>query len=81
MGCRRTLRVRPGGRSIISKSLPPEMDHDAPVAVHCKGGYRSMIASSLLQRAGFKHVVNVIGGFDAWQDANLPVAREKPVEV
>ncbi len=63
------------------KVSAPEMDHDAPVAVHCKGGYRSMIASSLLQRAGFKHVVNVIGGFDAWQDANLPVARQKPVEV
>jgi rhodanese-related sulfurtransferase len=31
-----------------------------------------MIASSLLQRAGFKHVVNVVGGFDAWQAAKLP---------
>ena len=45
----------------------PEIDRDAPVAVHCKGGYRSMIASSLLQRAGFKNVINVAGGFDAWQ--------------
>ncbi len=63
------------------KVSPPEMDHDAPIAVHCKGGYRSMIASSLLQRAGFKHVVNVIGGFDAWRDAKLPVASQKPVAV
>ena len=56
------------------KVSPPEIDHDAPLAVHCKSGYRSMIASSLLQRAGFRNVVNVIGGFDAWQAANLPVA-------
>jgi hydroxyacylglutathione hydrolase len=60
---------------------PPEMDHDTPVAIHCQGGYRSMIASSLLQRAGFKHIINVIGGVDAWQQAKLPMVRAKPVEV
>src|SRR5579862_7747137 len=58
---------------------PPELDHNAPLAVHCKGGYRSMIASSLLQRAGFKHVINVTGGFDAWQQAKLPTVSAKPV--
>ncbi len=61
------------------KVSPPEMDHDVPIAVHCKGGYRSMIASSLLQRAGFKHVINVAGGFDAWQEAKLPSVSAKPV--
>jgi len=61
------------------KIAPPEIDHDAPLAVHCKGGYRSMIASSLLQRAGFKHVINVCGGFDAWQAAKLPSVSSKPV--
>ena len=60
---------------------PPEIDHDAPIAVHCKSGYRSMIASSLLQRAGFKHVINVIGGFDAWQQAKLPSVSAKPLGV
>ena len=58
---------------------PPEIDRSLPIAVHCKGGYRSMIACSLLQRAGFQNVINVIGGFDAWQQANLPVVTEKPV--
>ena len=60
---------------------PPEIGHEAPIAVHCKGGYRSMIASSLLQRAGFKHVINLIGGFDAWQQAKLPSVSAKPVGV
>ena len=60
---------------------PPEMDHESPIAVHCKGGYRSMIASSLLQRAGFKNVINVVGGFDAWQQAKLPTVSAKPVGV
>jgi glyoxylase-like metal-dependent hydrolase (beta-lactamase superfamily II)/rhodanese-related sulfurtransferase len=55
------------------KVAPPEIDRDAPLAVHCKSGYRSIIASSLLERAGFHHVLNVAGGFDAWQQAKLPV--------
>jgi hydroxyacylglutathione hydrolase len=62
------------------KVSPPEIDRDLPIAVHCKSGYRSMIACSLLQRAGFRNVTNVIGGFDAWQQANLPVQSESAVE-
>jgi hydroxyacylglutathione hydrolase len=60
---------------------PPELNRDLPVAVHCKSGYRSMIACSLLQRAGFNNVCNVVGGFDAWQEAKLPLVGVKPVEV
>jgi hydroxyacylglutathione hydrolase len=62
------------------KVSPPEIDRERPVAVHCKSGYRSMIACSLLQRAGFKNVTNVIGGFDAWQQAKLPVQTKTAVE-
>ena len=53
------------------KAALPGIAQDAPVAVHCKSGYRSMIACSLLERAGY-NVINVIGGFDAWQQAQLP---------
>src|SRR5215471_8401714 len=55
------------------KVSPPEIEHDSLLAVHCKSGYRSMIACSLLERAGFHHLLNVAGGFDAWQQAKLPV--------
>jgi rhodanese-related sulfurtransferase len=41
--------------------------------VHCKGGYRSSIATSLLRRAGFIDLANLTGGFDAWKAANFPV--------
>ena len=40
--------------------------------VHCKGGYRSSIATSILRRAGFRDIANLIGGFDAWKAAGLP---------
>jgi hydroxyacylglutathione hydrolase len=62
------------------KVSPPEIDHDRPIAVHCKSGYRSMIACSLLQRAGFQNITNVIGGLDAWQQAKLPVQSETAVD-
>jgi len=62
------------------KISPPEIDRDGAIAVHCKSGYRSMIACGLLQRAGFSNVVNVIGGFDAWLQANLPVEAGEPVK-
>ena len=55
------------------KTALPELDRNAPTAIHCKGGYRSMIAASLLQRAGYD-VINVIGGFDAWEKEHLPMA-------
>jgi glyoxylase-like metal-dependent hydrolase (beta-lactamase superfamily II)/rhodanese-related sulfurtransferase len=43
-----------------------ELSQADTVAVHCKGGYRSSIAASLLRSAGLPHVVNVTGGYDAW---------------
>ena len=57
----------------------PEIDKDSAVAVHCKSGYRSAIACSLLLRAGYKDVVNVEGGFDAWEKAKLPVATQAEI--
>ncbi|MFB3814062.1 MAG: rhodanese-like domain-containing protein [Terriglobales bacterium] len=50
------------------------------VAVHCKGGYRSVIAAGLLMRSGVKDVVDVVGGFDAWQAAQLPVTTGEATE-
>jgi hydroxyacylglutathione hydrolase len=62
------------------KAALPEIPKDTPVAVHCKGGYRSLIACSLLQRAGYHNVVDVAGGLDAWQGASLPTVSQASVE-
>ncbi len=58
----------------------PAIDESRPVAVHCKSGYRSMIACSLLERASHRNVVNVAGGFDAWHAAGLPEVAEQLVK-
>ena len=39
-----------------------EDDHN--VYVHCAGGYRSVIAASLLKRQGIHNIRNVVGGWD-----------------
>ena len=52
------------------KSRVDELDREKLLVVHCKGGYRSSIATSILRRAGFQDVANLIGGFDAWKTAN-----------
>lgn len=55
------------------------LDRSRPVAVHCKGGYRSAIAAGLIQRAGFQNVANVIGGIDAWRACGLPEVQDAAV--
>jgi hydroxyacylglutathione hydrolase len=54
----------------------PWLNSSIPVAVHCKSGYRSTIACSLLKKAGYGNVTNVVGGFDAWTEAKLPYKSE-----
>jgi hydroxyacylglutathione hydrolase len=54
-----------------------ELDPALPVAAHCKSGYRSTIATSILKAAGFSQVMNVVGGLDAWTAHNLPVVSER----
>jgi rhodanese-related sulfurtransferase len=46
---------------------------DRALLVFCAGGYRSSIAASLLQRAGFPKVSEIAGGIAGWEAANLPV--------
>jgi hydroxyacylglutathione hydrolase len=43
------------------------LPHGKLLVVHCKGGYRSSIATSILRRAGVRDIANLTGGFDAWK--------------
>lgn len=54
------------------RSRTSELERDKLLVVHCKGGYRSSIATSILRRAGFRDIANLIGGFDAWKTAGHP---------
>jgi len=49
-----------------------EIPKDKPFVVHCAGGYRSMIAASILKQRGWDNFVDVIGGFKAIADTSVP---------
>jgi glyoxylase-like metal-dependent hydrolase (beta-lactamase superfamily II)/rhodanese-related sulfurtransferase len=53
-----------------------ELPRAKRLLVHCAGGYRSMIAMSLLERAGCSDAADLVGGFSAWRAAELPVQTD-----
>jgi rhodanese-related sulfurtransferase len=48
---------------------------DRPVVAYCGHGFRGSTAASLAERAGFQRVVNLRGGFEAWERAGALAAR------
>jgi hydroxyacylglutathione hydrolase len=65
----------PNARHIPLASLPErldEIDSSKPVVLHCRGGGRSAIATSLLLSHGIANASNLKGGYDAWVAQGFP---------
>jgi rhodanese-related sulfurtransferase len=63
-------RVAPGG----AWRNPAIVGLDQRLIVMCDHGYSSVLAAATLAELGFARAADVIGGFEAWRDAGLPVA-------
>ena len=50
-----------------------ELPRDRPIAAICRGGKRSGLAASILQREGFADVVHVGQGVGVWRAGGHPV--------
>ena len=48
-----------------------EIDPDKTYYIHCAGGYRSMIAASILKARGITNVIDIEGGYGAIKDTSL----------
>ena len=48
-----------------------EFSRTEPNYIHCAGGYRSMIAASVLKARGYHNVIDIAGGFNAIQKTDL----------
>jgi hydroxyacylglutathione hydrolase len=55
-----------------------ELPRDRPIAAICRGGKRSGLAASILQREGFGEVVHVGQGVGAWRNGGHPVESGTP---
>jgi rhodanese-related sulfurtransferase len=49
---------------------------EEPNYIHCAGGYRSMVAASLLKARGYHNVIDVAGGFNAIKSTSVVVTDE-----
>ena len=48
---------------------------DEPFYLHCLGGYRSVITSSILKSRGYHNMINIEGGFDEIKKTSLPTTE------
>lgn len=56
-----------------SHRLPEATSHDLRVVVICNEGYASSLAAESLHRLGLHRATDLVGGFQAWRAAGLPV--------
>lgn len=63
-------RLDPAGSHRIAQAT----GHDRLVVVFCNEGYASSLAAASLQELGLHRATDLVGGFQAWRAAGLPVA-------
>jgi rhodanese-related sulfurtransferase len=82
---RREAGVVPGSvhvpLSVLYWRVDPSSGHDDPrlsnpaawIVLLCAHGYSSSVAAAILQDLGFDRATDIVGGFEAWAAAGLPV--------
>jgi rhodanese-related sulfurtransferase len=60
----------------LAQNLDLLPDLEAPIVVICKGGFRATIGMTALHVLGYENAMVLVGGFDAWVGAELPVVAE-----
>ena len=69
-----------GDRHIYVGELPgriKEVPGDADVFVYCDAGFKGCLAGSILERAGYRSVTNILGGMTGWIAAGYPVEKQE----
>ena len=69
----------PGARNVPLGYLAErirDLPADRPIILHCQAGGRSSIGASVLAARGRTDVMNMLGGYTAWQRAGLATSRD-----
>jgi rhodanese-related sulfurtransferase len=65
------------GRGVIERDIVHlHPDKDTEMILYCGGGYRSALATDMLQKMGYTNVLSMAGGWKAWKDAGAPTSRD-----
>lgn len=64
----------------ITQGAEPPVDDNSRLAVICGSGYRSSVVSSILQQRGYRNLINIKGGMEAWNEASLPTTTDNTEE-
>jgi hydroxyacylglutathione hydrolase len=68
-------------QSMTDVTMLAQFEDNENIYVHCQGGYRSVIAVSLLKKEGIHNVRNVLGGYAAIKTTEgVKIQKEKLVE-
>ena len=82
---RRQSGVVPGSihipRSVLEWRVDPDCEHRNPAAsdvdrrlvLMCADGFSSSLAAVSVRELGFRHATDMVGGFNGWRRAGLPV--------
>ena len=62
------------GRGVIERDIVQTFpEKDTELILYCGGGYRSALATDMLQKMGYTNVWSMAGGWKAWKDAGGPI--------
>jgi rhodanese-related sulfurtransferase len=64
------------GKGVIERDIETKVpDKKARLVLYCGGGFRSALAADALQQMGYTDVISLDGGWRAYQDSGLPIAK------
>ncbi len=62
---------------LLTKSLDKlPKDKTSPIITYCAIGHRGAMAMETLRLLGYSNLKSILGGFNAWKAANLPVVTK-----
>ncbi|MEP7074751.1 MAG: rhodanese-like domain-containing protein [Acidobacteriota bacterium] len=72
-GVAHAARAKHMGRGVIDRDVVQTFpDKSAELILYCGGGYRSALATDMLQKMGYTNVWSMAGGWHAWEEAGAP---------
>jgi rhodanese-related sulfurtransferase len=64
------------GKGIIERDIERTVpEKDTRMVLYCGGGYRSALASDVLQKMGYTNVISLDGGWHAYEVSGLPIEK------